>query len=432
MRPVAFVFVDRAPLFKPVKSVLRECGVVGVAGSHEGEAMEWISRPGVDVVIGAGREPPSRLQEAAERWGVDLLSIQETEEELELPSLERERLEAILRHLPTAAARRRGDGDHFDAMVGSSGALLDVAEHLLRMAPSRAPILITGESGTGKGLAAAAIHDRSRNADGPFIPVNCGAIPENLVESHLFGHEKGSFTGAERRHVGCFEQATNGTLFLDEIAELPLGAQVKLLRVLESGEVTRVGGEKPIRLNCRVITATNRCPEQAVSAGQLREDLFYRLGVLRLNLPPLRERREDVDPLARHFVERLSIQEGVPRSLSPCALDRLLDHPWPGNIRELHNTLHSAVVLSNGPEIREEDIELEQADGGPPTEHLRIPVGIPVEEAERRLILRTLRHLRGNKSKAARVLGISLKTLYNRLHAYGEMLPREEAVSGTA
>lgn len=435
MRPVAFVFMDDSPLFKPVKSVLRRCGVVGLAGSHEGEALDWISRPGLDVVIGAGGAPPARLREAAGRSGVDLLSIHDgngAPANDRLHPGDQDRLEAVLRNLPARAARRRGIGDHFDAMVGSSNALLDAAEHLLRMAPSRAPILITGESGTGKGLAAAAIHDRSKNADGPFVAVNCGAIPETLVESHLFGHEKGSFTGAERRHAGCFEQAAHGTLFLDEIAELPPGAQVKLLRVLESGEVTRVGGEKPIRLSCRVITATNRCPERAVRAGQLREDLFYRLGVLRLSLPALRERREDVGPLAHHFVDRLSIQEGMPRSLSSGALDRLMTHSWPGNIRELRNALHSAVVLSEGPEIGEEDIVLEQTDGSAHEEHLRIPLGIPVEEAERRLILRTLRHLAGNKSKAARVLGISLKTLYNRLHAYGEMLPREETARETA
>jgi two-component system, NtrC family, response regulator AtoC len=435
MRPMAFVFMDESPLFKPVKSVLRKCGVVGLASSHEGEAVDWVSRPGVDVVIGAGGAPPSRLLEAAGRSGVDLLSIQDMDGSGSgetLPPGDRDRLEAVLRNLPARAARRRGDGDHFDAIIGSSDTLLDAAEHLLRMAPSRAPILITGESGTGKGLAAAAIHDRSRNREGPFVAVNCGAIPENLVESHLFGHEKGSFTGADRRHAGCFEQAANGTLFLDEIAELPPGAQVKLLRVLESGEVTRVGGEKPVSLNCRIITATNRCPERAVRAGRLREDLFYRLGVLRLSLPPLRQRPGDLDQLAHHFVDRLSIQEGLPRWLSDGALQRLMSHSWPGNIRELKNTLHSAVVLSEGPEIGEQDLSLDQSDGSPPEEHLRIPLGIPVEEAERRLILRTLRHLGGNKSKAARVLGISLKTLYNRLHAYGEMLPREETVRDSA
>lgn len=432
MRPVAFVFMDESPLFKPVKSVLRRCGVVGLASSHEGEAIDWIARPGVDVVIGAGGEPPARLREAAGRSGIDFLSIQSVDGEYELPSVDQERLEAVLRGLPARAARRRGDGDHFDTLVGSSDPLLDSAEHLLRMAPSRAPILITGESGTGKGLAAAAIHDRSKNADGPFVAVNCGAIPENLVESHLFGHEKGSFTGAERRHAGCFERASGGTLFLDEITELPPGAQVKLLRVLESGEVTRVGGEKPISTNCRIITATNRCPERAVRAGRLREDLFYRLGVLRLSLPSLRERRGDVDELSQHFVDRLSIQEGMPRSLSRGAVDRLSAHSWPGNIRELRNTLHSAVVLSEGSEIQERDLDLDQSVGSAHEEHLRIPVGIPVEEAERRLILRTLEHLGGNKSKAARVLGISLKTLYNRLHAYGEMLPREETVLESA
>jgi len=427
MRPLALLYMDESPLFDRVRRVLRECGVMGLGSSHEGEALDWITRPGVDVVIRTGVCASSAMEAATRRRGIDLISLRADEPgtdpaHQELTPGDQGRLAALLAGLPEAARQRREE-DHLDGLIGRSDPILDLVEQLLRMAPSQAPILITGESGTGKGLAAAAIHDRSRNAEGPFVAVNCGAIPPGLIESHLFGHERGSFTGAQRRHAGCFEQAANGTLFLDEIAELPLEAQVKLLRILESGEVTRVGGERPIPLHCRVVTATNRSPEGAVRDGRLREDLFYRLGVLRLNLPSLRDRREDIPELATHFASLLAGQEGLGRRLSRGALDRLAAHRWPGNVRELRNTLHSAVILAPGPVIGEEDLPL---DGSPPTfqqEHLRIPVGIPVEEAERRLILRTLSHLGGNKSRAAKVLGISLKTLYNRLHAYGEMPP---------
>jgi two-component system, NtrC family, response regulator AtoC len=436
MRPLAFLYMDESPLFDRVRRVLRECGVVGMGSSHEGEAVDWITRPGVDVVIRAGARASSALEKAARASGVDLVSLHADDmgtdaTHRDLSSGDQGRLEALLAGLPEAARQRREE-DHLDGLIGRSDPILDLVEQLLRMAPSHAPILITGESGTGKGLAAAAIHDRSRNAGGPFVAVNCGAIPPSLIESHLFGHEKGSFTGAERRHAGCFEQAAHGTLFLDEIAELPLGAQVKLLRVLESGEVTRVGGERPIPLHCRVVTATNRSPEGAVKSGQLREDLFYRLGVLRLNLPSLRDRKGDIPELALHFARLLSGQEGLARRLSRGALDRLSAYPWPGNVRELRNTLHSAVILAPGPVIGEEDLPLDASPRDLHEEHLRIPVGIPVEEAERRLILRTLSHLGGNKSRAAKVLGISLKTLYNRLHAYGEMLPRGEDDRETA
>jgi two-component system, NtrC family, response regulator AtoC len=365
MRPVALLYMDESPLFQRIRQVLRECGVVGVGSSHEAEAVDWVTRPGMDVVIRAGACPSAALHDAARNSGVDVVSLhaQEAGADAALRDLspgDEGRLQALLAELPQAARQRRQE-DNLDELIGRSDPILDVVEQLLRMAPSHAPILITGESGTGKGLAAAAIHDRSRHAEGPLVAVNCGAIPPNLIESHLFGHEKGSFTGAQRRHAGCFEQAANGTLFLDEIAELPLEAQVKLLRVLESGEVTRVGGERPIPLHCRVVTATNLCPEGAVRSGRLREDLFYRLGVLRLNLPPLRDRKGDIPDLAVHFARLISGKEGLARRLSRGALDRLVEHPWPGNVRELRNALHSAVILAPGPIIGEEDLPLDRS-----------------------------------------------------------------------
>jgi len=427
MRPVVLLLMDDSPLSRDLRTLLRGCGMVGLGGSCEAEALEWIRRGSIDAVVQARRGPSGTLEAAAEQHGVDFLSLDMSPKESLCQDLEpghEALLRARLRYLPEAAARRRA-GDHLDGLLGRSELIMDLAEQIIRMAPSQAHILVTGESGTGKGLTANAIHDRSRYREGPFVAINCGAIPPNLVESQLFGHERGSFTGAHRRHAGCFERAANGTLLLDEITELPLEAQVKLLRVLESNEVTRVGGERPIPLNCRVIAATNACPDEAVRAGRFRADLFYRLSVLRLVIPPLRERREDIPELAEHFSAILSAEEGAERQLSTGAIHRLSAFDWPGNVRELRNTLHSAIILSRGPIIEVADLPLDRA-GRATREHLRIPVGIPVEEAERRLILRTLSSMGGNKSQAAGVLGISLKTLYNRLHAYGEMAPRDE------
>jgi len=433
MRPVVLLYMDDSPLSTDLRALLRSFGMVGLGGSCEAEALEWIGRGSVDAVVQARGGPTETLRSAAEDAGVDFVALDLCPQDSLGQGLEprqEELLRARLQCLPDAAARRR-EGDHFDRLMGQSEPILDLAEQIIRMAPSQAPILVTGESGTGKGLTANAIHDRSRYREGPFVAINCGAIPPSLVESQLFGHERGSFTGAHRRHAGCFERAGNGTLFLDEITELPLEAQVKLLRVLESSEVTRVGGERPIPLNCRVVAATNACPDEAVRSGRFRADLYYRLSVLRLVIPPLRERREDIPELAEHFSAVLSKEEGSERRLSAGAMNRLSAFDWPGNVRELRNTLHSAVVLSRGPIIEETDLPLDRS-GRAQGEHLRIPVGIPVEEAERRLILRTLSSMGGNKSQAAGVLGISLKTLYNRLHAYGEMAPRSEVHHGVA
>ncbi|TVP46437.1 MAG: sigma-54-dependent Fis family transcriptional regulator [Gemmatimonadales bacterium] len=433
MRPVTYLYMDDSPLFADTRALLRRCGMVGLGGSCEAEALEWITRRSVDAVVQGRGCQTGALRSAAEANGIDFVAIDPPSTDSRDRGIDprcEDVLEARLRCVVESASRRRA-ADHFDRLMGRSEPMLDLAEQIIRMAPSHAPILISGESGTGKGLSAAAVHDRSRYREGPFVAINCGAIPPSLVESQLFGHERGSFTGAHRRHAGCFERAENGTLFLDEIAELPLEAQVKLLRVLESNEVTRVGGERPIPLNCRVIAATNACPVEAVRAGRLRKDLFYRLSVLRLAIPPLRERREDIPELAEHFSAVLSEEEGAERRLSAGAINRLSVHAWPGNVRELRNTLHSAVILSRGPVIEERDLPLDSG-GSAVREHLRIPVGIPVEEAERRLILRTLSSMGGNKSQAAGVLGISLKTLYNRLHAYGEMAPPTEVQRGLA
>jgi DNA-binding NtrC family response regulator len=284
--------------------------------------------------------------------------------------------------------------------------------------------LITGESGTGKDVVARAIHECSRHRRGPFVPVNCGAIAAALMESEFFGHERGSFTGAHRRHVGYFERAHRGTLFLDEITEMPLELQVKLLRVLEGGSFVRVGGEAPIAVDVRVLAASNRNVVTALSQGTLREDLYYRLRVFELELPPLRDRADDVAPLVSHFLAQLELGEGMQKDITPDALRVLESYPWPGNVRELRNVVHAAFLLA-GPTIDVDALPDQVLSGRAPVSRwgddsaIRVAVGTPLADVERRLIVATLRQCDGHKRKAAELLGISLKTLYNRVHEYG-------------
>jgi DNA-binding NtrC family response regulator len=310
----------------------------------------------------------------------------------------------------------------FGPILGSSPAMQRVYRLISRVAPTNATVLVTGESGTGKDLVAQTVHNLSRRHKQPYLPLNCGAISPTLIESELFGHEKGSFTGAQKQHKGYFERASGGTLFLDEVTEMPLELQVKLLRVLETGEFMRVGGDRPVETDVRVITATNRSPEEAVKDGKLREDLLYRLQVFPIHLPPLRHRGRDLEFLAESFLQVLNKGEGTHKKFGNEALERLRDHHWPGNIRELKNVVHRAFILADQ-EISPEDVPLESADSsegvssGP---SVRIPVGSSIAEAEKRLILATLAEYDGNKKQAAEILGISLKTLYNRLNAYKE------------
>lgn len=320
------------------------------------------------------------------------------------------------------------DSGRFHLLVGQSPRMVRLFERIQRVARSSATVLISGESGSGKELVARTIHDLSRRSSGPFLAVNAGAISSTLMESEFFGHEVGSFTGASRTHRGFFERAHGGTLFLDEVTEMPPELQVKLLRVLETGRVTRVGGEEDLSVDVRVIAATNRSPSRAVDEGDLRVDLYYRLKVLRLHLPPLRHRREDILPLAEHFLEGIAEQEGSRRkSLSEAAARALQRHDWPGNVRELRNAIYTGYLLSEGDRITEEALPLDVTDpvldetAGFAGKTVRVRVGGSIEDAERRLILETLAYMGGNKTRTAEVLGISLKTLYNRLHAYGEM-----------
>jgi DNA-binding NtrC family response regulator len=305
-----------------------------------------------------------------------------------------------------------------------------VYELIERVAPTDACVFVTGESGTGKELVAETVHLLSRRRAEAFVAVNCGAMAPTLIESELFGHEKGSFTGADRRRIGFFERANRGTLFLDEITEMPQELQVKLLRVLEVGAVTRVGATDPTAVNVRVVAASNRDPAAAVAKGQLREDLLYRLNVFPIELPPLRARGEDVGLLAEFFLEQVNEREGTRKRLSPRALARLQALSWPGNVRELKNVVERAAILADVT-IDAETLPVPPADTPLSDDTtFEVRVGTPLAEIERRMILATLESLDGNKRRTAEVLGISLKTLYNRLNVYeaqGQARPAEDS-----
>jgi two-component system response regulator AtoC len=309
--------------------------------------------------------------------------------------------------------RRMG---RFGALIGASPPMQKVYDLIGRVARTEASILLTGETGTGKEVVAQTIHALSRRRHKPFVPVDCGAISPTVIESELFGHERGSFTGAERQHKGYFERAHTGTLFLDEITEMPVELQVKLLRVLETSDVLRVGADKPINIDVRIIAATNRVPDEAVTAGKLREDLLYRLNVFPLPLPPLRERGDDVQRLAEHFLGELNAAEGTSKQLTPAARDRLLRHSWPGNLRELKNVIHHAFIVADR-ELGLEDLGEAAAGKGAP-QSLTMTVGTPLADAERRLILAALDRFDGDKKKVASALRISVATLYTRLNEY--------------
>jgi two-component system response regulator HydG len=315
-----------------------------------------------------------------------------------------------------AADRRR---EHADGLVGGSEAMARVREQIRRVAAADATVLVVGESGTGKELVARAIHEASPRRDGPFVSVSCAALPEGLLESELFGHEKGAFTGAARRKLGRFELADGGTLLLDEVAEIPPAVQVKLLRVLQERSLERLGGEETIEVDVRVVSATHRDLRQLVSEGRFREDLFYRLHVVPIALPPLRERPGDVAALARHFLARRAPARRGPRDFTPAALARLERHPWPGNVRELENVVQHALVFAEGELVGEGD--LPSLGGGPA---LPVPTGdrpLPdiLEELERRLVVAAYERARGVKAEAARLLGITPGALYYKLEKYG-------------
>jgi DNA-binding NtrC family response regulator len=355
-------------------------------------------------------------------------------------------LEVFLRHAGSHAGlraekrnleRQLGYKGALGEMVGTSPRMQEIFSLLQQAGPSKACVLITGESGTGKEMVARTVHALSPRQHGPFVAINCAALPETLIESELFGHEKGSFTGASERRAGCFEVAQHGTLLLDEIGEMPLPTQAKLLRILEDSKVRRLGGKTEFEVDVRVIAATNKVPEEAVKGGNLREDLFYRLNVFHIHLPPLRERKEDLSAIAEALIRELNRKhECRVAEISPHVMEALKSHSWPGNVRELRNVLERAVIIAGEGAIEPKHLPgfLQtaplsdgQAPAAPPPapaavddpDSIRFPVGTTVEEAEKGLILRTLEHTRNNKTRAAEILGISLKTLHNKLKEYG-------------
>jgi DNA-binding NtrC family response regulator len=312
--------------------------------------------------------------------------------------------------------------DMSNSMVGRSSAMQTVRDLVAKVAPTDATVLISGESGSGKELVAQAIHARSARVAGPFLGINCGALPPTLIESELFGFERGSFTGASRSHAGMVERASGGTLFLDEVTEMSADMQTRLLRFLETQRFFRVGGSQELHTDVRVVAATNRSPVQAVRDGAMREDLLYRLAVFPICLAPLRERGDDVVLLAEHFLGELNARQNTVKSFGEAARRTLRDYQWPGNVRELKNAIERAYILC------EHELELQpmnlhvaaadraqasHADGG-----IQVPIGSSLAQAERWLIEATLAHWAGNKNRAAKTLGCSLKTLYNKLAAY--------------
>jgi DNA-binding NtrC family response regulator len=311
-----------------------------------------------------------------------------------------------------------------ESLLGTSEAMQKVKRLIERVGPTDASVLLTGESGSGKELAAQSIHQHSPRNRGPFIAINCGAVPAGLIEAELFGHEKGSFTGAIRAHAGVFERAQGGTLLLDEVTEMPLEMQTRLLRVLETRKFYRVGASTELAVDVRVIAATNRCPIQAVESGQLRDDLLYRLAVFPIAMPNLRERGADVEVLAEHFLAELNARAGAAKRFSAVARITLKQHSWPGNVRELKNCIERAFIL--GDDVLEL-APLLQSNGGARNlepvdtrERLEIRVGSRIDDVERSLIEATLDHFQGNKRRAAGALGCSLKTLYNKLNGYSQ------------
>jgi DNA-binding NtrC family response regulator len=310
-------------------------------------------------------------------------------------------------------------------LVGKSKPMQETYSLIELAAPTPARVLILGESGTGKELVAQSLHDLSERNKGPFIPVNCSAIPETLLESEIFGHEKGAFTGALDRKPGCFELAHGGTLFLDEVAEMSPSIQAKFLRILQDSSVKRIGGTAPIQVDVRVVAATNKDPLKAIQDGSLREDLYYRLNVCAIHLPPLRDRKDDIPLLVKAFIEEFNANymRNI-QSIDDDALQCLMAHTWPGNVRELRNAIERAVMTCTSdvitsahlPEFTER-VEGTNSDGK--METVRLPLGSTIEDAERQLILQTLKYSQNNKTRAAGILGVSLKTLHNKLHRYG-------------
>src|SRR5437764_3134492 len=344
------------------------------------------------------------------------------------------RLRSILQNLSTlietraeleVTRRKLRDAGSLGSLVGSSKKMQEIFRLIEMVAPSTASVLITGASGTGKELVARTIHELSPRRPRPFVAINCAAIPETLIESEIFGHEKGAFTGALERRIGCFELAEGGTLLLDEIGEMPIATQAKLLRVLEDRKLRRLGSKVETTVDVRVLAATNKVPEEAVAHGELRNDLYYRLNVFNIHMPLLREHREDIPELVQSVLADMNLKHGRKvAGVSEAVLNLFRNYSWQGNVRELRNTLERAVIVCDGPVVETKHLppnfgQTAIRTSAEDPDAVRLGVGTTVEEAEKLLILKTLEATNNNKTRAAEILGISLKTLHNKLKEYG-------------
>ena len=408
---------------RPFDLILMDVRMLKVSGL---EALERIKafNPAIPVTIMTAYSSVETAVEALKKGAYDYLTKPLDFDKLRLTierAMEHKRLKEENRLL------KENLGKHFDMqnIIGRSPAMISLFETVAHVAPSEATVMITGESGTGKELIAGVIHHNSPRKDGPFVKINCAAITETLLESELFGHEKGAFTGADRRKEGRFFQANHGSIFLDEVSEMPLTMQVKLLRVLQERELTRVGGEKVIPVDVRVITATNKDLVDLKNIGLFREDLYYRLNVVSLEIPPLTERRDDIPLLAQHFL-KIFVDKNKKKikGFTPKAMDQLIRYDWPGNVRELMNAVERAVVLARTDYLDGQDFSILQPllqQPAPVPADVDNMDNIPLEEVEKAAILRMLETVDGNKSEAARRLGITRKTLHKKLKKYGVM-----------
>jgi two-component system, NtrC family, response regulator HydG len=395
--------------------VLTDLRMPNVDGMEVLRAVQQLA-PETQVIVMTAYGTIESAVEAIRRGAYDFLAKPFKEDELLLrvaKALEKRRLLGEVSILAGEFRKRYG----LEHIVGRSPATRDVLDRVLRVAPSDATVLITGESGTGKELVARAIHVASRRGDKPFVPVNCAAITETLLESELFGHAKGAFTGATRARRGLFEEANGGTLFIDEIGETSPGFQAKLLRALQEGEIRRVGESSPVQVNVRIIAATNQDLRRAIAERRFREDLYYRLNVVPLRIPPLRERREDIPLLAAHFLLRYNQRTGLQKVLTPEAAEKLAGHAWPGNVRELENMIEQAAALSPGREIRTVDIQIEATGGGRPG--VVQTLAEAVEAAERAAIEVAVERCGGDLAQVARELAVSATTLWRRMKRLG-------------
>ncbi|QYM78191.1 sigma-54 dependent transcriptional regulator [Horticoccus luteus] len=420
---------------QPFDVILTDLRMPGKSGLKViDKALALPNRPAVLMMTAYGNIETA--VEAMKRGAVDFLTKPVNIERLEVliqRALKTKTLEVEVKQLH----ERLDEKFQFEGIIGHSPKLQEVIDRVKLVAPSRATILIEGESGTGKELIAQAIHQASPRARAPFVAVHCAALSENLLESEIFGHERGSFTGATERRIGRFEAADSGTLFLDEIGEISASTQVKLLRFFETRTIERVGGSKPLELDVRLVAATNRNLEQMVRDGKFREDLFFRMNVVRISMPPLRERPEDIPLLLNHYLREFSEENKQPLlTVEAGAMRTLQNYPWPGNVRELRNFCENAVVLRRGGSLSEFDLEprfrttanggaggggAENAGGGAP--NLPAPAANPlsVEENEKRLVREALLKARGNRTKAAKLMGISRRTLHRKIAQWPEL-----------